>query len=102
MNRTIAIFDWVFSLSTSNYHLHYLQSPNDGLGPEEIAARGQKEAESLESVHHLAKQYTSMKQLWQFMNHDHALYTAQKLVERGTQTSGGPNDLVKRSYGGVR
>lgn len=101
MNRSVAIFDWVFGLSTSSYQLHYLQSPNDGLEEEALLARKTKETESLQSVHRLAKQYTSLKQLWGFMNHDHALYTAQKLVERGENAPDGPDDLVKKSYGGL-
>jgi hypothetical protein len=102
MDRTVAIFEWIFGLSPSPYRLYYLQSPNDGLGEDALTARREKEAASLASVQGLAKTYTTLKQLWQFMNHEHALYTASKLIERGrAASSDGPNDLVKKSYGGA-
>jgi hypothetical protein len=106
MERTMAIFDWIFGLSPASrpYRLYYLQSPNDGLDDDALTARREKEATSLASVHGLAKKYTSLKLLWQFMNHDHALYTAGKLIERGrvsSNTGDGPTDLVKKSYGGA-
>jgi hypothetical protein len=101
MDRTVAIFDWIFGLPPSSYRLNYLQSPNDGLGADALDARREKEAASLQSVQCLSQKCRSMKQLWDFMNHDHALYTAAKLIERGREASEGPNDLVKKSYGGV-
>lgn len=102
----MAIFDWIFGLSPLSrpYRLYYLQSPNDGLDEDALTARREKEATSVATVHGLAKTCTSLKQLWQFMNHDHALYSAGTLIERArvaANTGAGLTDVVKKSYGGA-
>jgi uncharacterized SAM-binding protein YcdF (DUF218 family) len=104
MARSKAIFDWIFGLDDGNYHLSYLVSPDVGLSQEALAARAEKEAASLLSVRTLAAQHTSMKQVWAFLNTQHDLYTANKLVERARSTRSGDeatSQLVKKSYGGI-
>ena len=107
MARTRAIFDWIFGLDDSkhDYKLYYLQSPNIGLSKEALQARGEKEAKSATAVEALAKQYRSLSQVWSLSNTQHDLYTATKLVERGTMdrsSASETTDLIKKSYGGNR
>lgn len=112
MNRTAAIFDWIFALSsdtadsaaTQAYELVYLASPDVGLSRDALLARHTREEASLANVHRYAATYrTSLAQVHHFLTTEHALYTAHTLVERGRA---GPNvettDLEKKSYGGNR
>lgn len=113
MNRTAAIFDWIFldcvprshkkkKRGESLYELYYLSSPNVGLTEDAIAARKEREDQSAKNVRdYLAKKYTTLSDVWKFLNTDHALYSADKLIHRGQGSMKDPtaNDLVKKSYG---
>jgi uncharacterized SAM-binding protein YcdF (DUF218 family) len=124
MDRTIAIFDWIFlscsgitnegppkkrkgnksnNQSSNQYELFYLDSPNVGLSSEAVHARKEREAASARTVREkLAPTRTTLKDVYQFLTQDHALYTAQKLVERGRGSAGGDvqaSSTVKESYG---
>jgi len=99
MARTKAIFDWIFGIDQKGYQLHYLSSPNVGLSSNAIEARKEKEAKSLKSVNRFAATYRSLKDVWRFLNEDHDLYTAHKLVKRGHTKSAVVSDIVKKSYG---
>lgn len=114
MARTAAIFDWIFgcppnggskqSRSNKNgYELYYLSSPNVGLSEEAVSARKEREDQSAKNVREkLATKYTTMALVWSFLNKEHALYTADKLIERG-RGSGlnkeAASEIVKKSYG---
>jgi hypothetical protein len=106
MDRTKAIFDWIFGIendSNDAYKLYYLEPPNVGLTEEAVRARKEREEKSQKSVEEiLAPKYRTMKGVWSFLTQDHALYTAHKLVERGRATPSGttPEDkALKESYG---
>ena len=103
MARTKAIFDWVFHLPPRShpYDLYYWQSPDVGLSDVALQARNEKEAQSLQSVERLAKEYTTLPKLWKFLTHKHSLYTASQLVERAKEGGSGPSELIKKSYGGA-
>ena len=104
IERTKAIFDWIFSLDRprSPYEISYLQSPDVGLEEDALEARREKEAKSLVAVQRFAKQFQSMKQVWAFLNQQHDLYTASKLVQGGASNidTDISSDLIKKSYGG--
>ena len=103
MDRTQAIFDWIFGLDDNYaYHLFYLSPPNTGLTEEAVRARKEREAASQNTVETiLAPKYKSMKAVWYFLTREHALYTAHKLVDRGHGDSGKQVDeSIKLSYGG--
>lgn len=101
MKRTKAIFDWIFSLNDAGYKLYYLESPNRGVSQDALDAREEKEAKSLLQVQRYAEDYTTMKDVWQFLNTKHALYTAQDLVKRAKGVpSEEVSDTVKKLYGG--
>ena len=83
------------------YVLTFLESPDVGLKDDALQARSAKEAKSLATVHGFAKQYRTMLQLWSFLNQQHDLYTASKLVQGGASPLDAENaELVKESYGG--
>lgn len=115
MDRTIRIFDWIFSFpptdgaatSTSTdlsllYDLYYLESPNAGLTSEAIQARKKREATSLLRVDQLSEDKKSLRDVHEFLTQDHALYTSKHLIERGRDIGGNSvGDTVKLSYGSL-
>lgn len=102
MPRTKAIFEWIFGLDNAGYKLTFLQSPDKGLGKDAISARKAKEATSLESISSLRENFTTLVQVWKFINEQHDMYTASKLVGRARESRLPETaNLVKQSYGGV-
>eukprot|EP00522_Entomoneis_paludosa_P005619 CAMPEP_0172454382 /NCGR_PEP_ID=MMETSP1065-20121228/11392_1 /TAXON_ID=265537 /ORGANISM="Amphiprora paludosa, Strain CCMP125" /LENGTH=310 /DNA_ID=CAMNT_0013206703 /DNA_START=170 /DNA_END=1102 /DNA_ORIENTATION=+ len=104
MERSKAIFDWIFCQAPPlmGYHISYLIAPNVGLTSEAIKARRDKEAGSLKAVQRFEKQYPTMADVYQFLTQQHGFYTASKLIERAattTEDSSVVSDLVKKSYG---
>eukprot|EP00533_Pseudo-nitzschia_delicatissima_P001807 CAMPEP_0116089072 /NCGR_PEP_ID=MMETSP0327-20121206/6232_1 /TAXON_ID=44447 /ORGANISM="Pseudo-nitzschia delicatissima, Strain B596" /LENGTH=110 /DNA_ID=CAMNT_0003580243 /DNA_START=620 /DNA_END=948 /DNA_ORIENTATION=+ len=99
MSRTVKIFDWVFSVPVeatsitsglnqlSTYDLYYLESPNAGMASEVVAARKEREASSSKSVDFLAKKYSTLREVYEFLTQEHSLYTAHTLVDRGRATA---------------
>jgi hypothetical protein len=111
MPRTKAIFDWIFALDDDDvglYKLFYLASPNIGLSDDALQARIEKEAKSEKTVNAFAIQYRKMAQVWWFLNSQHDLYSASRLVERARGEhhlplgSSETAELIKASYGGIR
>ena len=105
MERTKAIFDWIFLAVEPNlgYNLLYLVSKNTGLDKDALQARSDKEKQSLESVHSYASRFGTLQDVYRFMTRDHALYTANKLVERAKtdpKSHGSSNSMIVKSYGG--
>ncbi|KAL3915264.1 MAG: hypothetical protein SGARI_008218, partial [Bacillariaceae sp.] len=92
------------------YELFYLQSPNVGLSEDAVQARKERETASLKTLQEKLFIPTltlpTLRDVQHFLTHDHALYTAHKLVDRGRGSGGGDNgdqeasDQVKKSYGG--
>ena len=105
MDRTQAIFEWIFGLDTdekNRYELYYLAPPNVGLTDDAVQARKEREAKSQKTVETiLAPKYQSLKGVWSFLMQDHALYTASKLVDRGVAPakSDEGSEALKKSYG---
>jgi hypothetical protein len=107
MDRTMAIFDWIFlqcdpKKKNDRYQLHYLSSPNVDLTAKALEARRELETQSAKTVREkLAPKYKSLKDVWTFLTHEHALYTASKLVDRGRGIGEDPKSswMVKQSYG---
>jgi hypothetical protein len=117
MERTRAIFDWIFGLPPTStgsssssssssgkmkYDLYYLSSPNVGLTEEAVGARRQREAQSVTTLAQaLIPKYKSLPEVYQFLTESHSLYTASKLVERARGGAGdeAASNMVKQSYG---
>ena len=107
MDRTKAIFDWIFGIDNSKtnpYHLTYFASANVGLTDEALQARHHHETRSADTVRtKLSPKYRTMKDVWVFMNENHDLYTATKLIAGATKvTQDERNDALKASYGAQR
>ena len=105
MDRSQAIFEWIFGLENelgNSYQLYYLAPPNVGLTEEAVQARKAREAKSQKTVETiLAPKYQTMKGVWTFLTQEHALYTASKLVERGRAPANADEEskALKESYG---
>ena len=101
MDRTKAIFEWIFNVDRSGYRLSFLASPNTGLDEAVLEARREKESKSLESIAVMNQRYQTLHQVWSFMNEEHGMYSASKLVERGRKNdvSHDASELARKSYG---
>lgn len=102
MDRTKVIFDWIFGIGNDDYELYYLESKNVGLTAQGLEARRQHEQRGAKSVkHNLSRQFTTLKEVWGFLNHKHDLYAALKLADRARQAdvSKAPSESLKESYG---
>ncbi len=104
MDRTKVIFDWIFGVDQDSrhpYHLSYFESPNVGLSEEALDARQVHEMNSAKTIRSkLAPKYRTLKDVWTFINTNHDLYTASKLID-GTMKANAKskNDALKKSYG---
>lgn len=94
--RTRAIFDWVFGLDAPQptYALHYKVAADVGMPPDVRAARGEKEAASLERLQTATiPENSSMRQLAQFLLVKHGAYNAagcmrtRKTSDEGAKSS---------------
>lgn len=102
MDRTKAIFDWIFGIDDDGYKLYYLSSENVGLTATGLEARRLHEQKGAMSVtERLAPQYMSLKDVWGFLTQKHDLYTASKLVDRARQSDvvNARSGSLKESYG---
>lgn len=100
MERTKAIFDWIFGVDNGNFQLSYLATANTGLSASAVEARLERERQSLASVQQLSRQYRSLKGVWQFLNEKHSLYAAKELIaSAAAKGDSGASDMVKKSYG---
>lgn len=103
--RSKAIFDWIFNVPSekpSSYEMYYLSCNNDGLGTDAIEARRAHETRGVTNVKtKLAKEYTTLKGVFDFLTVKHDFYTAEKLVKQATDSQGGKvrDALLELSYG---
>lgn len=74
MPRTRAIFDWVFSLSATQFTLKYRATPDVGLAADALAARVEKEAASMLRVRELRERIQTLEQLHEFVFTEHEVY----------------------------
>lgn len=109
IHRSKAIFDWIFSVPITesgpppNYELFYLSCDNIGLSNEAVEARRSHEKRGETNVlENLAKQYTSLNGVLEFLTRNHDFYAANKLVRQSMGDGNGvtrSGDLLKLSYG---
>ena len=87
MNRTRAIFNWVFTLERGEFTLDYCVSSNEGLSNDELEARCSKEDASLDTL--VAKtipRINSLSLLAKFLLTEHTAYKARE-KNNGTRYS---------------
>ena len=104
MDRTKIIFDWIFGIDIDRdnpYQLAYFASPDVGLSEDALRARCDHETRSAKTIcTKLVPKYTTMKEVWMFLNQNHDLYTASKLIGGVAQDGlDSRNDALKASYG---
>ena len=106
MERSKAIFDWVFSAKQSQqkqpqYQLHYLAAANRGLSNDALVARRKHEKKGFENVKKLATEYPALTGVWEFLTSKHTFYNAHKLVELGKTKvqDDSSKSLLIQSYG---
>ena len=82
MARTQAIFDWVFGMDAGRYSIEYSASPDEGLDPESLEARGSKEATALRKFQQVRAEIRDKGALhhWLFTRHD--IYSADGHLRR--------------------
>ena len=103
MDRTRAIFDWVFGTTPhEGFELTYLATPDESLTPDAVAARAERETKSAINVREtLAPTYTTLSGVREFLVTKHDLYAARGLVARGSRRPAAASDaLLLASYGG--
>ena len=110
MMRTKYIFDWIMNAqpqsTDENYQLYYLSVPDEGLSKEALEARYEREQSSADNVKHiLAKKYSTLREIFDFINQNHSFYTAEKLVDRANKVTDakelGKMAMLRQSYGGL-
>jgi len=97
MPRTKAIFEWVFSLPLTaagdaghdkhqaiaglkrGYHLLFEEAPDEGMTPEVLAGRVEKEGQSLAKLPLTSSRVRSMRQLHSFLFKEHLAYSSNRL-----------------------
>ena len=103
MQRTRAIFDWVFGATPhEGFELSFLATPDAALTPEAVAARAERETKSAINVREkLVPTYTTLSGVREFLVTKHDLYAARGLVARGSRRPATASDaLLLASYGG--
>lgn len=105
VHRSKAIFDWIFSVPsdhTSDYEIYYLSCNNAGLSSQAVdARRAHEERGKLNIESTLSQQYTTLREVFDFLTTKHDFYTASKLVNAATAPQGEriQNSLLELSYG---
>ena len=110
IHRSKAIFDWIYhvppaieSSSSTPYELYYLSCKNVGLSSEALLSRKSHELAGEANVRtKLAREYTSLKEIFHFLTEKHDFYSANKLVQTamgGNEGGTGADNVLKLSYG---
>jgi len=113
MERSRAIFDWVFGAPSgregavgAGYEIRYLPAPDVGLTGEEVASRKAREDKSAVNVRtKLAPKYPALSDVLKFLTTQHDLYSAKGLIARSQVLTDGDvgssvDESVVKSYGG--
>eukprot|EP01102_Stenamoeba_stenopodia_P009285 TRINITY_DN2739_c0_g1_i1.p1 TRINITY_DN2739_c0_g1~~TRINITY_DN2739_c0_g1_i1.p1 ORF type:complete len:256 (-),score=27.06 TRINITY_DN2739_c0_g1_i1:3-770(-) len=87
MERSKAIFEWVFSLDppSNPYQLFFYATEDVGLNPEDLTIRRQKEQQSVETlINKTIPRVRSLNQLHDFLFQEHQLYAVGLKPERAS------------------
>jgi len=107
IRRSAAIFDWIFHApsvydGSPKCEMYYLSVRNVGLSQDALISRKEHEARGEANVHNvLAKEYTTLQDIWRFLTTKHDFYSAEKLVQRATSNKDvdRSDNLLRMSYG---
>ena len=80
MPRTKAIFEWIFPLPPSHleYHLVFKSTPDKGLSSQALAARVQREKNSLANLKNTIREITSLAEFLIWLYSEHTAYAPNK------------------------
>ena len=80
MPRTKAIFEWVFHLPPSplEYQIHFISTPDKGLTPQALAARVQREKNSLVNLSITIPKINTLDKFINWLYTEHTAYAADK------------------------
>ena len=80
MPRTRAIFEWIFHLPPSplEYQLSFETTPDKGLSPQALAARVQREKNSLNNLNNTIREITSLDDFLIWLYSEHTAYAPNK------------------------
>lgn len=82
MERTEAIFRWVFGLAPDRgYELHFDTVPDIGMPAADLAYRKSREKRSLEGIYELSIQIRTVAEFHQFLFTQHNAYSAAGSVK---------------------
>eukprot|EP00240_Pyramimonas_obovata_P006015 CAMPEP_0118945114 /NCGR_PEP_ID=MMETSP1169-20130426/41646_1 /TAXON_ID=36882 /ORGANISM="Pyramimonas obovata, Strain CCMP722" /LENGTH=325 /DNA_ID=CAMNT_0006890755 /DNA_START=95 /DNA_END=1072 /DNA_ORIENTATION=+ len=115
MPRSRAIFEWLFMLAQAaeghencvdararhSYHLTYISVADEGIDPEVIAARREREAQSLKNLQATAAEVTTLEAFHEWFHNEHRCYSVARQAEimyPTEETAYGLNDKALRSY----
>jgi uncharacterized SAM-binding protein YcdF (DUF218 family) len=99
MQRTEAIFRWVFGLSpSSGYELSFETVDNAGVSEEALDLRAAKERAALEQIKQISQRISTLSQLHQWMYTEHGAY-AWFLREEAFHPVSGP---LAETYGNMK
>lgn len=78
--RTQAIFEWIFHLPPSpiDYQLVFESTPDKGLSPQALAARVQREKNSLANLNNTIRKIKSLDEFLIWLYSEHAAYAPNK------------------------
>ncbi len=80
MQRTKAIFKWIFHLPPLpfKYQLYFESTPNEGLSSQALAARIQREENSLENLRDTIQKINTLDKFINWLYTEHAAYATDK------------------------
>ena len=83
MPRTQAIFEWIFHLPPSpfEYQLFFKGAPDKGLSSKALAARVEREKNSLINLEKTIHEITSLAEFLIWLYSEHAAYTPNKPIK---------------------
>lgn len=83
MERTRAIFEWVFALDGAKFSIDYCVTEDSGLPPDELAGRVAKEQSGLETLtSKTIPRISTLGQLASFIHIEHGAYNSRHVVEQ--------------------
>jgi hypothetical protein len=88
MQRSRAIFEWVFGLDPGRYDLQFVATPDTGIDPVLLQRRRAKEAAGLESLLKIASRIRDLPTLHAWLYSEHTAYTPTGWLERRASPPG--------------
>lgn len=93
MERTKAIFEWVFAMDGGQYQLHFVQTENTGMSEDQVRARVDKEISSLQTLRNTTmSRVTSLQELVNFLLINHTAYNVKGVIDKADNSANHKQD----------